>query len=280
MKAPPPSDTPGRGDAPIRESGFSYLPQFISAAEIDELVSYFASLHPLWEQRYADGDVSRRGGTGRLTRPVYWLGAWQFAALGYYSQPDHLLNRCVRGEPLPPVMTGILQRLRRELATHGDTGPLPNTCLINYYGRQPKSPGKPPVDFARLRMHRDAEPGAVVMFSVGQPAQFEFIDPELGAPAHSQWVRNRSVLIISGPEYKDRLYHRITRVRYGDKPALSAKELAGFEVRRVSVSFRHVPEQHIHELNQLSPAARSVAQPYVEQLAEHSQHYRQQLQSD
>ncbi|MCO4745574.1 MAG: alpha-ketoglutarate-dependent dioxygenase AlkB [Proteobacteria bacterium] len=272
-KGPPPSSDPDRGDEHIREAGYSYLPKFITAAEGAALVSYFASLHPIWENRYAD--KRRRGGSGRLTRPVYWLGAWQFAALGYYAEPNHLENRCVRAEPLPTVMTDILERLRPELGLHGEDA-LPNTCLINYYGRVGKSEGKPPVDYARLRMHRDAEPGAVVMFSVGQPAQFEFVLPDATEPKHSQWVRNRSVVILSGPEYKDTLYHRVTRVRYGQDPVLTSK-LEAFEVRRISVSFRHVPDAYIHDLADLSEDARAIATPYVEQLAAHSAHFQRQL---
>ena len=237
---------------------------------------FFADLHPLWEKRYPDGHPSRRGGDGRLTRPVYWLGAWQFAALGYYSEPDHVHDRCVRAEPLPPVMRAILERLRDELARHGEQGPLPSTCLVNFYGREQKGPGEPPVDQARLRMHRDAEPGAVVMLSVGQPAQFEFVEPGGDAPVHSQWVRNRSVVVLSGPEYKDRLYHRVTRVRYGDQPVLSSR-LEGFTVRRISVSFRHVPERHIRSLAEIGAEAREIALPYVRQLARHAEHFRRQL---
>ncbi len=276
MKGPTPSETPESGDQAVRTSGFSYLPRFITAAEADTLGDYFSGLHPLWEKRHADGAASRRGATGRLTRPVYWLGAWQFAALGYYAEPDHLEDKCVRAEPLPEVMVQILERLRPEIARHEDEGPLPSTCLINYYGQEPRGKREPPLDYARLRMHRDAEPGAVVMFSVGQPAQFEFVDPAEDTPVHSQWVRHRSVVIISGPEYKDRLYHRVTRVRYGNQPVLGAR-LDGFDVRRVSVSFRHVPERHILDLGQLGDHARTIAQPYVEELAEHSEHFRGQL---
>lgn len=276
MKAPPPSERPVRGDETIRIPGYSYLPRFISAAEADELRDYFAALHPVWEARYPDGGGSRRGGAGRLTRPVYWLGAWQFAALGYYSPPDHVYDKCLRAEPLPPLMTRILERLRAERGLHGDDGPLPNTCLINYYGSEPGLDRAPPRDYARLRMHRDAEPGAVVMFSVGQPAQFEFVVPGADAPEHSQWLRHRSVVILSGPEYKDRLYHRVTRVRYGKEPVLGA-QLERFDVRRISVSFRHVPEVHVHDLHALDPAALAVVLPYVRQLAEHSEHFRRQL---
>ncbi len=273
MAGPQPSPSPDRGDQRVQVPGFSYLPRFFSAEDAEELGQFFAGLHPLWEKRYADGATSRRGGSGRLTRPVYWLGGWQFAALGYYAEPDHLHDRCVRAEPLPPVMTRILERLRAELGRHGDDGPLPNTCLINYYG---SLEGAPPVDVARLRMHRDAEPGAVVMLSVGQPAQFEFVMPDAAAPEQSLWVRHRSVVVLSGEEFKDRLYHRVTRVRHGQQPVLSAK-LDGFAVRRVSVSFRHVPEQHIVDLGQLGPEARAIATPYVRELAEHSAHFRAQL---
>jgi DNA oxidative demethylase len=273
--APSPSANPEPGHEPTRVSGFSYLPRFFSAAEAAELASFFAGLHPIWEKRHADGASSRRGGTGRLTRPVYWLGAWQFASLGYYAQPDHLLHRCIRAEPLPPIMTQILERVRPELARHGSPE-LPNTCLINYYGRHSRT-GKAPLDVARLRMHRDAEPGPVVMISVGQPAQFEFVEPHADAPEHSLWIRNRSVVVLSGPEYKDRLYHRVTRVRHGQLPVLNT-HLEDFDVRRVSVSFRHVPQEHIHDLWELDEPARSIASPYISRLAAHSEHFRQQLQ--
>ena len=279
MKSPQPAEDPIRGEELIRDAGFSYLPRFLSAQEAEELGEYFAGLRPLWEQRYASESQSRRGHKGRLTRPVYWLGAWQFAALGYYSEPDHQHQKCLTAEPLHPLMTRILERLRDELKLHGETGPLPNTCLINYYGSQPKQGRKPPVDYARLRMHRDAEPGAVVMLSVGQPAQLEFVTPGADSPEHAQWVRNRSVVIISGPEYKDRLYHRVTRVRYGAAPVLSSK-LDDFDVRRISVSFRHVPPEHIHDLAELDQHARSVVRPYVEELAQHSEHFARQLEAD
>ena len=151
----------------------------------------------------------------------------------------------------------------------------PGTCLINYYGSE-LGPEGPPLDRARLHMHRDAEPGAVVMLSVGQPAQFEFVEPDADTPRHAQWVRHRSVVIISGPEYKDRLYHRITRVRYGQEPVLDTA-LGDFALRRVSVSFRHVPERYIRDLGDLGAEAQAIAAPYVRSLAECSDHYRRQL---
>ena len=265
------------GRDPIDLPGFTYLPRLMSAAEGDALAAYFASLTPLWERRYADGAHARQGGgAGRLTRPVYWLGAWQFACLGYYAEPDHVTDRSVRAEPIPASMQTLLDRLGPTLAAHDPARPEPpNTCLINYYGRGVQD--GPPVDYARLRMHRDAEPGPVVMFSVGQPGLFEMLEPDrLTEPELAVWLRHRSAVVFSGPRFKDHLYHRVTRVRYGQAPALTCR-VPGFEVRRVSVSFRHVPESAIADLDDLGLAARADVLPYVETLAETSAHFRDQL---
>lgn len=257
------------GRSAIQEDGFSYLPRFVTQQEHVQLVDYFGSLRPLWEKRDAN--------TGRsLTRPVYWLGAWQFACLGYYAEPDYRQDRCLRGEPLHPVLVQILDRLRTLLLHHNPkVTTLPNTCLINYYGR--KVGEGPPVDCARLKMHRDAEPGPVVMISLGQAGLLEFVDPERSeTPELSVWTRDRSACILSGPDFKDRLYHRISDVRRGLLPKVVG-QVHNFETRRISVSFRHVPNDLIHELSEMSPTAQSRVRDYVENLAAHSPHYRAQL---
>src|SRR5690606_37844067 len=205
------------------------------------------------------------------------LGAWQFACLGYYSEPLHRENRCVRAEAIPEVMQAILERLREPLALHTGDAPatLPNTCLINYYGRD-MAP-KVPRDYARLRMHRDHEPGPVVMFGIGQPALLEFVDPDRSPdPQLALWMRHRSVCILSGPDFKDRLYHRVTRVRTGTLPPMSTR-LADFDLRRVSVSFRSVPGRIIKDLRDLPRASREMVSDYASALAEHSPHWREQL---
>lgn len=265
------------GRAPIQRQGFSYLPHFISIPESEALIDFFAGLHPIWEQRHQKNSAERGGGVRRLTRPVYWLGAWQFASLGYYAEPNYRTHRCVRAEPFPPEMSAILERLDSELRDfHGEpTEPsLPNTCLINYYGREV---GKGvPRDYARLRMHRDGEPGPVIMFNIGQAGLIEFLDPDKSPdPEFRLWNRHRSIAIISGPEYKDRLYHRITQVRTGAKPRLHST-LENFELRRVSVSFRHVPEELIEDVSELPEDSQSTIAPYIESLSQHSEHFRGQ----
>ena len=37
------------GRQAILQSGFSYLPQFISIEEAEQLIDYFGALRPLWE---------------------------------------------------------------------------------------------------------------------------------------------------------------------------------------------------------------------------------------
>ncbi|MFT6399331.1 MAG: hypothetical protein ACJAYU_004096 [Bradymonadia bacterium] len=275
---------PSDGREPIERPGFSYLPRFITAEESETLIAYFASLTPLWERRHVKSAHARGDGhSRRLTRPVYWLGAWQFACLGYYAEPDHRENRCLSGEPFPVVISAILERLVETLkADHVWPGPgagdatLPNTCLINYYGREVSQEG-PPRDYARLRMHRDGEPGPVIMFNVGQPGLFEFLDPDKSLkPELSVWTRHRSVSIISGPEFKDRLYHRVSQVRTGLEPRLECR-VPNFEVRRISVSFRHVPTELIEDLGQFPAERRDAVVGYVEELAEESDHYAEQL---
>lgn len=270
------------GNDALEVSGFSYLPRFITQAESDELLRYFGSLKPLWESRYVGDDSVRQGATAtsrRLTRPVYWLGAWQFACLGYYAEPEHLHEKCLRAEPFPAVMQGVLDRLKTKVAEH-QSETLPNTCLINYYGSELTKDERgrtQPVDLARLKMHRDGEPGPVVMFSIGQPALLEFVDAaKPDEPELSLWMKNRSVVIFSGAHFKDHLYHRVTRVRHGDEPVMPTV-LDDFKLRRVSVSFRFVPEQHIQPLEAWSAPTRARVQGYVETLAQSSPHFRSEL---
>ena len=276
---------PFDGRSEIRRDGFSYLPQFISKDESSDLIHYFSSLTPLWEERYRDGGPSgSKRNARRLTRPVYWLGAWQFACLGYYSEPDHIEHRCVRAEPFPSVMNSILERLGpllndRHPVTDTRLSEVPNTCLINYYGR--KTDRQVPVDVARLRMHRDHEPGPVIMFCLGQPGLLEFIDPD--KPKHAQihlsmWTRHRSVCILSGPTFKDRLYHQIKKVRTGAIPAMQSP-LDDFELRRVSVSFRHVPPSVISHFAELPANKQAMIQDYMQTLGQSSPFFKRQSSS-
>jgi alkylated DNA repair protein (DNA oxidative demethylase) len=273
---------PADGRSAIQLGGFTYAPQFMTKDEGDALIEYFGSLQPLWEQRYRDqGNPRNQKHHRRLTRPVYWLGAWQFACWGYYSEPQHTQHRCMQAEAFPEVFREILSRVEPVLSEHhgGDVDSrleaLPNTALINYYGREVGD--GVPRDYARLRMHRDHEPGPVVMFNIGQPALIEFLDPDRSPePELRLWMRHRSISIISGADFKDRLYHRVTQVRTGALPAMHC-HVENFELRRVSVSLRHVPKNCIENFSEFPKESQDQVRDYVETLAERSEHFRTQL---
>jgi DNA oxidative demethylase len=268
----------------IEEPGFSYLPDFITQEESTQLLNYFATLKPIWEQRHIGAHAGKGAdGMRRLSRPVYWLGAWQFACLGYYAEPQHLYEKCLQAEPFPAAINVVLSRLQPRLANHQtpeELGSTPNTCLVNFYGSEqvPDAKGRLHMrDYARLKMHKDGEPGPVVMFSLGHSAIFEFVDPEKPQhPTLSLKLNHRSVVILSGPHFKDYLYHRVTRVFHKqdiDMPQV----LNGFSLRRISVSFRSVPPEHILPLNEFGLESRTKIHGYVKQLAQHSEHFRRQL---
>jgi hypothetical protein len=81
---------------------------------------------------------------------------------------------------------------------------------------------------------------------------------------------------LSGPNFKDRLYHRITQVRTGREPQLHT-ELANFEPRRIRVSFRSVPEQYIADFHELPDNETSQIADCAGELALHSKHYEDQF---
>src|SRR5687768_12704443 len=176
---PPP---PSRGGslaskARQRTPGHHYNASFLSAADRAEVLSWLTTLRPLWEERYSKhfppppGQVQRR-----LLRPVYWLGNWQFACLGYYHPPKGVKHRCVRAEPFPPVLArwvAQIEQLTRKMF-HGPDLPRRwhlNTCLVNLYGSRLE--GEKWVDCARVGEHKDFEPGPVASVSVGERALFQ-----------------------------------------------------------------------------------------------------------
>jgi hypothetical protein len=86
----------------MTEPGLHYDPDFVSAADRDEIACWLAGIHPLWENRFTERAAAAAGGQRKLLRPVYWLGGWQFACLDYYRPPGGVLDRCMTAEPYPP----------------------------------------------------------------------------------------------------------------------------------------------------------------------------------
>lgn len=265
-----------------RERGYLYEPGYLTPAVCDEILAWLATLHPIWEQRYSTRRPPPRGQMQRsLLRPVYWLGNWQFACLGYYEPPRRVRNCAVAAEPFPDVLARLGRDMERRIRARFAPADVPqgwhlNTCLVNFYGS--RWDGQRWNDAARVGEHRDLEPGPVASLSLGERALFQFVRRGAGAapPVRAQWLENGSLQAFAGPWWKDELLHRVRRVEDKHAPDLPPS-IEGFRTRRVNFTFRYVPDAHVVPFARLGAEAKADVSEYVTSLARHSAHFRQAL---
>ncbi len=257
---------------------YVYEPGFIDARSRGDILTWLATLHPLWEMRYSTRRPPPPGKQQRgLLRPVYWLGNWQFACLGYYEPPRRIRNVAVAAEPFPPVLARLVAQIEKRVRAGFPPSTVPrrwhlNTCLVNFYGSREQD-GKES-DAARVGEHRDFEPGPVASLSLGERARFQFVrrGQIAGAPVRTQWLEDCSLQVFGGPRWKDDLLHRVQRVE--DKQSLDLPpKLAGFRTRRVNFTFRYVPDEHVTPFAELPGDAREDVRDYVTELAAHSRFF-------
>lgn len=271
---PAPAQRPRGPIRPARPSGpagpgLALVPGFVTADERAAVLTWLATLRPLWELRFSERRPLPAGETQRmLKRPVYWLGNWQFACLGYYHPPHGERHRCVAAEPFPPVLDGWVSRIeamaRRTLpAALIPPGWRLDTCLVNLYGDGVDARGRRE-DRAKVGAHRDFEPGPVASVSLGARALFQFTDRR-GGVVREQWLEDRSLQVFAGPTYKDRLWHRVQRVDRKGPPLPPAVD--GFTSRRVNFTFRHVPPGAVCRFAALPAEVRDDVRGYVSVLA-------------
>lgn len=251
-----------------------------------ELVAFLQGLFPLWEMRYSkhnpppEGDQQRR-----LLRPVYWLGNWQFACLNYYHPPKGIDHRCVQAEEFPAVMQNLVRDIETQVHQNFSPRDIPrnwhlNTCLVNYYGSQ-KINGKW-VDTARVGEHKDFEPGPVASISFGERALFQFVRSHghdrtrRSEVVLQQWLEDSSLQIFGGEKFKKQLFHRVQRVESKGQIRFQIP-INEFETRRINLTFRYVPREHVQNFNHFPPPLREDIQPYLVTLAEHSEYFRSVL---
>lgn len=267
------------------DRSYVYEPGFIDAGARGEILSWLATLRPLWEQRYSTRRPPPSGKQQRpLLRPVYWLGNWQFACLGYYEPPRRTFDVAVAAEPFPSVLARLVGQIEKKVRAGFPPPQVPrtwhlNTCLVNFYGDRIE--GDKTVDAARVGEHRDFEPGPVASLSLGERARFQFVrrgDRE-APPVRTQWLEDRSLQIFGGPRWKDDLLHRVQRVE--DKQDLDLPPaIAGFRTRRVNFTFRYVPDEHVVPFAKLPQRARDDVRDYVATLAESSAFFKAALASE
>ncbi len=257
------------------DRSYVYEPDFIDADSRADILAWLADLHPLWEMRYSTKRPVPGGKQQRmLLRPVYWLGNWQFACLGYYEPPRRTLNVAVSAEPFPPVLARLVTKIEKRVRAGFPPNVVPrrwhlNTCLVNFYGDREQD-GKW-VDAARVGEHRDFEPGPVASLSLGERARFQFVRRGFtdAPPVRTEWLEDNSLQVFGGPRWKDDLLHRVQRVEDKRKLDLPPK-VAGFRTRRVNFTFRYVPDEHVTPFAKLPPGARDDVRDYVAELAAHS----------
>lgn len=267
-------------------SGLIYKQDYISPREKQEILDYLKTLFPIWEMRYSKNNPPPENQKQRpLLRPVYWLGNWQFACLNYYHPPKGIYDRCVQAEPYPHVLDTLVQKIENLIKDHYDPRDIPrgwhlNTCLINFYGDQITPEGKR-IDCARVGEHKDFEPGPVASISLGERALFQFISSR-GTESRSQvvlqqWLEDRSLQIFGGDKFKKHLFHRVQRVDRKTDFLFPLNEITNFETRRVNFTFRYVPKDHVVPYVQLGEKAQEDVSQYMQQLALHSDFFKQEL---
>jgi alkylated DNA repair dioxygenase AlkB len=259
----------------VIDRSYVYDPTFIDGSSRAEILAWLATLHPLWEKRYSTKRPPPSGKDQRsLLRPVYWLGNWQFACLGYYEPPKRIKHVAVAAEPFPPVLARLVATIEKRVRTNFPPTIVPrrwhlNTCLVNFYGDREQ--GGKWIDAARVGEHRDFEPGPVASLSLGERARFQFVRRGYSdaPPVRTQWLEDNSLQIFGGPRWKDDLLHRVQRV--DDKHHLDLPpKVEGFRTRRVNFTFRYVPDDHVTPYAQLPAAARDDVREYMAELAGHS----------
>lgn len=264
--------------------GQIYDPGFVSAGERAEFLHWLGSIHPLWEQRYSQHHPPPPGKPQRsLLRPVYWLGNWQFACLGYYHPPAGVKHRCVRAEPFPPVLQRWVDEIEQRTREHFEERDIPkgwhlNTCLVNLYGSRRE--GDRWVDTARVGEHKDFEPGPVASVSLGERALFQFVastrPDQRESVVSQQWLDDGSLQIFGGDRLKKHLFHRVQRVDH--KAGLKFElQVQDFETRRVNLTFRFVPDEHVVPFRALPAGSREDVRGYLETLARHSDFFAREL---
>ncbi len=92
-----------------------------------------------------------------------------------------------------------------------------------------------------------------------------------------QWLEDRSLQIFGGEKFKKHLFHRVQRVEKKENKIFKLNEIENFETRRINLTFRYVPDEHIAPFNRLGEKAQEDVRGYMEQLATKSEFFKQQL---
>ncbi|PWU14659.1 MAG: alpha-ketoglutarate-dependent dioxygenase AlkB [Bdellovibrio sp.] len=293
--------------------GLYYAKNFLRPAEREELLQELRVFRPIWEWRHRDPSAVVVGGDGgggerspekgeppsetgnptrrSLLRPVYWLGQWQFACLNYYRPPKGIDFRCVDAEEFPPFLQRVAERIEAIVHQVFRSHDIPkgwhlNSCLMNYYGC--KRVGDRWIDTARVGEHKDYEPGPIASLSFGDRALFQFVASRSkkggSRVVRQMWLEDSAVQIFGSDTWKKKFFHRVQRVEKKMIPVASPPTLSpllpsipDFHTRRLNLTLRYVPTEHVQSLHDFPPALKADIVPYVAQIAKNSPFFAQLL---
>ncbi len=192
----------------------------------------------------------------------------------------------MRAEAYPPVIAEVVSRIENFVRDNFAEKDIPrgwrlNTCLVNFYGNKLEN-GKQ-VDAARVGEHKDFEPGPIGSVSFGEKALFQFV-----ASAHreaqsrvviQQWLEDSSLQVFGGDKFKKQFFHRVQRVENKKQNSSFTLATKNFTTRRLNLTFRYVPEEHIVPLQKLPQPLQKDISEYVQELSLNSPFWKDSLQS-
>ncbi len=259
---------------------------YFNSIDYSKWIKWLCSLHPIWESRYLSSTTNEISNyvfmsdeNRKLLRPVYWMGNWQFACLGYFQLPNGTKNRCMRAEPYPDFVQKKIDQIEAKVKATLPPAFIPrkwhlNTLLINYYGSSIDPETGKKIDQARLGEHKDHEPGPVASLSFGAKTLFQFVSSSHkqanSQVIYQQWLEDNSLLVFSGEKFKNKLFHRVQRVDRKSPIAFNCTHLKNYEVRRINLTFRYVPEEFYVDYKDMPQELKLEIDPYIDELAKNT----------
>jgi alkylated DNA repair protein (DNA oxidative demethylase) len=197
-------------------SGFRLIPGYLDRAAQEDLATALAEIvaaAPLFAPR-----MPKTGSpfSVRMTNcgPLGWVSD----VAGYRYQPTHPIT----GRPWPPMPPALLDAWR-DLTGYP---PLPEACLVNWYGPQ-----------AKMGLHQDRDEAdfaaPVLSLSLGDTALFRLGGTTRKAPTTSFRLASGDALVL-GAEAR-LAFHGVDRILPGTSTLLSGGGRLNLTLRRVSL---------------------------------------------
>ncbi len=180
--------------------GVAFYPGFLSPSDQAGLV---AAVKKVVQAAPLFCPVTARGKQMSVRMTSAGNVGWVSDRQGYRYQARHPDGYA--WPPLPEALLGIWSEVAPDARA-------PDSCLINFYGRD-----------ARMGMHQDRDEAdltqPVVSISLGDDALFRIGNLTRGGKTDTVWLRSGDIVVIGGAARL--VYHGIDRIRSGSSSLLS-----------------------------------------------------------